>query len=148
MFCAIKRQQKGLGSDSRPLLLSRQSIEWLLADAGLRGVSRVFAILGEGLRSCRPRHPGCGQSFGIAFDGKARTIVILADMHGNELFGAIGNKFARGFGGLAIERCPLSDRMRSLKKAGIFSLAQHGHIVVAFECEDSTIFEGVHGLAR
>ena len=36
---------------------------------------------------------GCGQSFGIAFDGKARTIVILADMHGNELFGAFGNKF-------------------------------------------------------
>ena len=39
-------------------------------------------------------------------------------------------------------------RREILKKAGIFSLAQHGHIVVAFEREDSTIFEGVHGLAR
>lgn len=91
---------------------------------------------------------GCGQSFGIAFDGKARTIVILADMHGNELFGAIGNKFARGFGGLAIGEVSPFRQDALLKKAGLFSLAQHGHIVVAFECEDSTIFEGVHGLAR
>ena len=91
---------------------------------------------------------GCGQSFGTAFDGKARTIVILADMHGNELFGAIGNKFARGFGGLAIGEVSPCRQDALLKKAGIFSLAQHGHIVVAFEREDSTIFEGVHGLAR
>ena len=91
---------------------------------------------------------GCGQSFRIAFDGKARTIIVLADMHGNELFGAIGNKFARGFGGLAIGEVSPCRQDAFLKKAGIFSLAQHGHIVVAFECEDSTIFEGVHGLAR
>lgn len=91
---------------------------------------------------------GCGQSFGIAFDGKARTIVILADMHGNELFGAIGNKFARGFGGLAIGEVSPFRQDALLKKAGIFSLAQHGHIMVALEREDSTIFEGVHGLAR
>ena len=90
----------------------------------------------------------CIKCVGIAFDGKARAIVILADMHGNELFGAIGNKFARGFGGLVVGEVSPCRQDALLKKAGIFSLAQHGHIVVAFEREDSTIFEGVHGLAR
>ena len=69
-------------------------------------------------------------------------------MHGNELFGAIGNKFARGFGGLVVGEVSPCGQDALLKKAGILSLAQHGHIVVAFEREDSAIFEGVHGLAR
>lgn len=69
-------------------------------------------------------------------------------MHGNELFGAIGNKLACGFGGLIVGQMPFCRQDALLKKAGLFSLAQHGHIVVAFEREDSTIFEGVHGLAR
>ena len=45
---------------------------------------------------------GCGQSFGIAFDGKARAIVILANMHRNELFGAIGDEPTRCAGGLVV----------------------------------------------
>lgn len=90
----------------------------------------------------------CIKRVGIAFDGKAWTIIVLADMHGDELFGAIGNEFARGFGGLVVGEVPPCRQDALLKKAGIFSLAQHGHIVVAFEREDSTIFEGVHGLAR
>lgn len=90
----------------------------------------------------------CIKRVGIAFDGKAWTIIVLAERHGDELFGAIGNEFARGLGGLAIGEVSPCRQDALLKKAGIFSLAQHGHIVVAFEREDSTIFEGVHGLAR
>ena len=45
---------------------------------------------------------GCGKSVGIAFDGKTWTIIVLADVHGDELFCAIGNKFSRGFGGLVV----------------------------------------------
>ena len=90
----------------------------------------------------------CIKCVGIAFDGKAWTIIVLADVHGDELFGAFGNKFLCGFGGLAVGKVPLCGQDALLKKAGIFSLAQHGHIVIAFECEDSAIFEGVHGLAR
>ena len=51
-------------------------------------------------------------------------------------------------GGMAIGEVSPCRQDALLKKAGIFSLAQHGRIVVAFEREDSTIFEGVHGLAR
>ena len=91
---------------------------------------------------------GCGESFGIAFDGKARTIVVLADMHGNELFGAIGNKFARGFGGLVVGEMPLCGQDALLKKAWVRSFAQHSYIVVAFERENSTVFEDAYGLAR
>ena len=90
----------------------------------------------------------CVERSCVAFDGKAGSIVVLADMHGDELLGAIGDKFARGFGGLVVGEVPSRGQDSLLKKAGIFSLAQHGHIVVAFEREDSTILEGVHGLAR
>lgn len=48
----------------------------------------------------------CIKRVGIAFDGKAWTIIVLADVHGDELFGAIGNKFARGFGGLVVGEVP------------------------------------------
>ena len=90
----------------------------------------------------------CIKRVGIAFGGKAWTIIVLADMHGDELFCAIGNKFSRGFGGLVVGEMPLCGQDALLKKAGIFSLAQHGHIVVAFERENSTVFEDVYGLAR
>ena len=69
-------------------------------------------------------------------------------MHGNELFGAIGNKFARGFGGLAVGEVSPCRQDALLKKAWLFSLAQHGHIVVTFERENSTVFEDAYGLAR
>ncbi|MFR3925217.1 MAG: hypothetical protein ACLTXI_08420 [Collinsella sp.] len=90
----------------------------------------------------------CIKRVGIAFDGKAWTIIVLADVHGDELFGAIGNKFARGFGGLAVGEVPLCGQDALLKKAGVRSFAQHSHIVVAFECENSTVFEDAYGLAR
>ena len=91
---------------------------------------------------------GCGQSFGIAFDGKAWTIIVLADMHGDELFGAIGNKFSRGFGGLVVGEVPLCGQDALLKKAWVRSFAQHSYIVVTFERENSTVFEDAYGLAR
>ena len=63
----------------------------------------------------------CIKRVGIAFDGKAWTIIVLADMHGDELFGAIGNKFARGFGGLVVGEVPLCGQDALLKKAGVRS---------------------------
>ena len=91
---------------------------------------------------------GSGKSVGIAFDGKTWTIIVLADVHGDELFGAIGNKFARGLGSLIVGEMSLCRKNALLKKAGVRPFAQHGHIVVAFESENSTVFEGVYGLAR
>ena len=91
---------------------------------------------------------GCDKSVGIAFDGKAWTGVVLADVHGDELLGAIGNKFARGLGSLIVGEMSLCRKNALLKKAGVRPFAQHGHIVVAFESENSTVFEGVYGLAR
>ena len=90
----------------------------------------------------------CIKRVGIAFDGKAWTIIVLADVHGDELFGAIGNKLARGFGGLVVGEMPLCGQNVLLKKAGVSSFAQHSHIVVAFERENSTVFKGAYGLAR
>ena len=69
-------------------------------------------------------------------------------MHGDELFGAIGNKFARGFGGLVVGEMPLCGQDALLKKAWVRSFAQHSYIVVAFERENSTVFEDAYGLAR
>lgn len=90
----------------------------------------------------------CIKRVGIAFDGKAWTIIVLADVHGDELFGAIGNKFARGFGGLVVGEVPLCGQDALLKKAGVRSFAQHSYIVVTFERENSTVFEDAYGLAR
>ena len=90
----------------------------------------------------------CIKRVGIAFDGKAWTIIVLADMHGDELFGAIGNEFARGFGGLAIGEVSPCRQDALLKKAGVRSFAQHSYIVVTFERENSTVFEDAYGLAR
>ena len=90
----------------------------------------------------------CIKRVGIAFDGKAWTIIVLADMYGDELFGAIGNKFARGFGGLVVGEVPLCGQDALLKKAGVRSFAQHSYIVVTFERENSTVFEDAYGLAR
>ena len=59
----------------------------------------------------------------VAFDGKAGSIVVLADMHGDELLGAVGNKFACGFGGLVVGEVPPRGQDSLLKKARIFSLA-------------------------
>lgn len=90
----------------------------------------------------------CIKCVGIAFDGKAWTVIVLADVHSDELFGAIGNKFSRGFGGLVVGEMPLCGQDALLKKAGVRSFAQHSHIVVAFERENSTVFKGAYGLAR
>lgn len=90
----------------------------------------------------------CIKRVGIAFDGKAWTIIVLADMHGDELFGAIGNKFSRGFGGLVVGEVPLCGQDALLKKAWVRSFAQHSYIVVTFERENSTVFEDAYGLAR
>ena len=90
----------------------------------------------------------CSKRVGIAFDGKAWTIIVLADMHGDELFGAIGNKFARGFGGLVVGEVPLCGQDALLKKAWVRSFAQHSYIVVTFERENSTVFEDAYDLAR
>ena len=90
----------------------------------------------------------CIKRVGIAFDGKAWTIIVLADVHGDELFCAIGNKFSRGFGGLVVGEMPLCGQDALLKKAWVRSFAQHSYIVVAFERENSTVFEDAYGLAR
>ena len=44
----------------------------------------------------------CIERSGVTFDRQARTIVVLADMHGDELLGAIGDEFARRVGGLIV----------------------------------------------
>ncbi len=94
MFCAIKDSKKGWGSSAFAVVA---------ADAGLQASSFRDILGGESCGLPTLNHRGCGQKLRL----RNEPIVILADMHGNELFGAIGNKFARGFGGLAIERCPL-----------------------------------------
>ena len=45
---------------------------------------------------CRTEHPG------VAFDGKARAVVVLANMHGDKLLSAIGDEFSRRIGRLVI----------------------------------------------
>ena len=59
----------------------------------------------------------------VAFDGKTGSIVVLADMHGDELLGAIGDEFARRVGGLVVGEVSSRGQDSLLKKAGIFSLA-------------------------
>ena len=65
----------------------------------------------------------CIERSGVTFDRQARTIVVLVDMHGDELLGAIGDKFARRVGGLVVGEMASRGQDSLLKKAGIFSLA-------------------------
>ena len=44
----------------------------------------------------------CIKRVGIAFDGKAWTIIVLADVHGDELLGSIGDEPTRCVGGLVV----------------------------------------------
>ena len=44
----------------------------------------------------------CAECPGVAFDGKARTVVVLANMHGDKLLSAISDEFARRVGRLVI----------------------------------------------
>ena len=42
------------------------------------------------------------ERLGVAFDGKAWAVVVLANMHGDKLLSAIGDEFARRVGRLVI----------------------------------------------
>lgn len=44
----------------------------------------------------------CIERSGITFDRQARTIVVLAYVHGDELLGAIGDELTRRVGGLVV----------------------------------------------
>lgn len=87
------------------------------------------------------------ERLGVAFDGKAWAVVVLADMHGDELLGAIGDEFARRVGGLIVGEMAFCGQDSLLEEAGVISLAQHGHIVVALERKNSAVFKRVDGMA-
>ena len=44
----------------------------------------------------------CIERSGVTFDRQARTIVVLANVHGDELLGAISDELTRRVGGLVV----------------------------------------------
>ena len=72
----------------------------------------------------------------------------MANVHRDKLLGAIGYQRACGIGGLIVGEMPFCRQDAFLKKARIVSLAQHGYIMVAFECENATVLERIDGTLR
>ena len=90
----------------------------------------------------------CAEGACVAFDGKAWAIVVLANVHRDKLFGAIGYQRACGIGGLIVGEMSFCRQDAFLKKARIVSLTQHCYIVIAFERENATVLERIDGMLR